>query len=142
MKEPEFAPYIRLATREDNAMKLPNAAYEVIFHTGTRAGAGTDSIVTFGMTGSLGIISEPWSVDASLFGKFESDVYDHVMYPSNDLGDLKSITVWKTGGSFLAGPDWDWERATVRSNRWKVVQKIARVNQVVNATALVTGNFS
>jgi hypothetical protein len=139
MKEPEFTPLVRLATRADNALKLPNAAYEVIFHTGTRSGAGTDSTITFALKGASGIYSPPWSVDTSMTGKFENDRYDHVTYPSGDLGDLTSIKVWKTSSGF--GPDWDWERATVRSNRWKVVGKIARVNQWVDDAAPVTGNF-
>ncbi|KAH7319504.1 hypothetical protein BKA65DRAFT_483004 [Rhexocercosporidium sp. MPI-PUGE-AT-0058] len=140
MKEPEFTPLVRLATRADNALKLPNAAYQVIFHTGTRSGAGTDSTITFALKGSSGVYSAPWSVDTSMIGKFENDRYDHVTYPSGDLGDLTSIRVWKTSGGL--GPDWDWESATVRSNRWMVVGKIARVNQWVDDTAPVTGNFA
>lgn len=120
--EEEFVPLIRFASREDNPFTPPNSNYGLTVHTGDRFNAGTDAMITFTLTGTLG--SAVKVVDASLIGsvfgktsgRMERDAWDHVTIQSPDLGELKSIAVQRDDEG--NAPDWFLDQIQVRSHRY------------------------
>jgi glycerophosphoryl diester phosphodiesterase len=125
--EEEFQPLIRLAKREDNPFAPPNANYGLAVHTGSRFNAGTDAMITFTLTGTLGISTK--LVDASLIGsifgktpgRMERNAWDYITLQSPDLGELKSITVQRNDDG--NAPDWFLDQIVVRSNRYGAAKR-------------------
>jgi hypothetical protein len=112
--EPEFSSVIRLATREDNPFRPANFGYGLHIHTADKWMAGTDANVTFTLTGSAGSASK--TVNTELIKRMESDDWNWVTIPSDDLGALQSITVQRDNDG--NGPDWFLDRIEVHSARF------------------------
>jgi glycerophosphoryl diester phosphodiesterase len=114
VKEPEFAPLIRLAVRDDDPFGPPNFTYGLTIHTSDRWMAGTDANVTLTLTGTSGSASK--TVNTQLPYRMESDDWNYVTVPSDDLGALQSITVQRDNQG--NGPDWHLDQITVESQRF------------------------
>jgi hypothetical protein len=114
--EAEFAPLIRTATRLDNPFRPANFGYGLHVHTGDKWMAGTDANVTFTLTGAAGSATK--TVNTELIKRMESDDWNWVTMPSDDLGSLQSITVQRDNQG--NGPDWFLDRIEVRSARFGV----------------------
>ena len=112
--EPEFSALVRLATRADNPFKPANFDYGLSIHTADKYMAGTDANVTFTLTGVLGSASK--TVNTDLIKRMESDDWNWVTIPSDDLGALQSITVQRDNHG--NGPDWFLDKIEVRSARF------------------------
>jgi glycerophosphoryl diester phosphodiesterase len=134
MLEPQIAPLIRLATRNDDPMLPANFAYGLEIHTGDEWLAGTDNNVTFTLTGQNGFARK--TVDAGLADRMERNGLDFVTLQSHDLGVLQSITVQRDNSGF--GPD-DWllDRIRIKSFRFGV-SKEAVFNQLIDNTGPFT----
>jgi glycerophosphoryl diester phosphodiesterase len=113
-EEAEFNPFIRLANRVDNPFQLGNFNYGLHIHTGDRWMAGTDANVTFTINGSAGSASK--TINTKLVKRMESDDWNWVSIPSDDLGSLQSLTVQRDNQG--NGPDWFLDRIEVRSARF------------------------
>jgi PLAT/LH2 domain len=112
---------------------LPNANYELAIHTGDVHMGGTDSNVTFTVTGSAGSIVKV--IDTSLDGRVERNDWNYVTIPSLDLGNLISITVQRDNSG--NGPDWFLDRIVVASFRYGV-SKQATFNRWIDTTSPFT----
>jgi hypothetical protein len=112
--EAEFNPLIRLATRADNPFQPANFNYGLHIHTGDKWMAGTDANVTFTLRGSAGSASK--TVNTELIKRMESDDWNWVTIPSDDLGALQSITVQRDNQG--NGPDWFLDQIEVHSARF------------------------
>ncbi len=112
--EAEFNPLIRLAARADNPFQPANFGYGLHVHTGDKWMAGTDANVTFTLNGSSGSASK--TVNTELIKRMESDDWNWVTIPTDDLGTLQSITVQRDNNG--NGPDWFLDRIEVRSARF------------------------
>jgi hypothetical protein len=132
-QEAGFQSLIRFATRADNPFKQPNANYELAIHTGDVHMGGTDSNVTFTVTGSAGSIVKV--IDTSLDGRMERNDWNYVTIPSPDLGNLISITVQRDNSG--NGPDWFLDRIVVASFRYGV-SKQATFNRWIDTTSPFT----
>jgi glycerophosphoryl diester phosphodiesterase len=113
--EPEPTALVRLATREDNPFQPANRAYGLAVHTADKWMAGTDADVTFTLTGKHGIVSK--TVNTQLIKRMESDDWNYVTIPSDDLGPLTSITVQRDDEG--NAPDWYLDRILVHSDRYQ-----------------------
>jgi glycerophosphoryl diester phosphodiesterase len=120
VKEAEFAPLVRYATRADNAFLPANQTYGLAVHTGDQPGAGTDAKVTFTLTGAGG--SASIAVDTSLPGRMEAGAWNYITLPSADLGALHSITVQRDSQG--DGPNWFLDKITVETFRGVMVQAV------------------
>lgn len=114
LREPEFAASRRLATRADNPFLPADAAYGLTVHTSDIDMAGTDAVVTFTVTGSLG--SSSVTIDAKYNGRLERNSTNFIVLPSPDLGDLKKLSVRRDGGG--NAPDWHLDTVVVQSARY------------------------
>jgi hypothetical protein len=132
-QEAGFQSLIRFATRADNPFKQPNANYELAIHTGDVHMGGTDSNVTFTVTGSAGSIVKV--IDTSLDGRMERNDWNYVTIPSLDLGNLISITLQRDNSG--NGPDWFLDRIVVASFRYGV-SKQATFNRWIDTTSPFT----
>ena len=112
--EDAFAPLIRLATRADNPFHPANFGYGLNIHTSDKWMAGTDANVTFTLHGSAGSVSK--TVDTDLVKRMESDDWNWVTIPSDDLGVLQSISVQRDDSG--NAPDWHLDRIEVHSARF------------------------
>jgi hypothetical protein len=112
--EAEFNSLIRLATRADNPFDPANFDYGLHIHTGDKWMAGTDANVTFTLNGSAGSASK--TVNTELVKRMESDLWNWVTIPSENLGALQSITVQRDNQG--NGPDWFLDRIEVHSARF------------------------
>jgi hypothetical protein len=112
--EGEFAPLIRLASRADNPFRPANFAYGLHVRTADKWMAGTDANVTFTITGAAGSASK--TVNTELIKRMESDYWNWVTMPSDDLGPLQSLTVQRDDQG--NGPDWYLDRIDVQSARF------------------------
>lgn len=110
---------IRLATRDDNPMKPLNQSYALKVHTGDIADGGTDSKVTFKLTGCLGEATAV--IDTSRIGRMERDSTNYLAIPSKNLGRLKSITVSRDDAG--SGPGWWLDDVQVSSFNYLTRQK-------------------
>jgi len=119
--EAEFQARIRLATRKDDPFKQPNAAYSLSVLT---ADDGTDANVTFTLNGKFG--SCRMTVDTLLNGRMEANEWNYVTVPSQNLGELESLTVSRDNHGNR--PDWYLERVLVESSRY-AVSKTAEFNR-------------
>ncbi len=104
---------IRLASRTDNPFTPLNQAYALKVVTANVAGAGTDAMLTFTLTGCKG--SATTKVDASRMGRMEQGKTNYVVLPSIDLGVLTQLTVSRddSGNS----PDWNLSQVAISSNQ-------------------------
>ena len=114
MGESTFTSLVRLATQADNPLEPANFAYGLRMHTRDKWMAGTDANVTFTITGTAGSASK--TVDTELVNRMESDDWNWVTIPSDDLGPLQSITVQRDDQG--NGPDWFLDSIDVRSHRF------------------------
>ena len=112
--EGEFAPLIRLASRADNPFRPANFGYGLHVRTADKWMAGTDANVTFTITGAAGSVSK--TVNTELIKRMESDSWNWVTVPSDDLGPLISLTVQRDDEG--NGPDWYLDHIDVRSARF------------------------
>lgn len=133
IKEPEFAGMIRLATRADDPFRPPNFTYGLVIHTTDKWMAGTDANVTFTLTGTGGSASK--TVNTQLPYRMESDDWNYVTVPSDDLGPLQSITVQRDNQG--NGPDWHLDRITVESQHYGAT-KHAHFDCWIDSTAPFT----
>lgn len=120
LREGEFSPLVRYATRADLAFQPANQNYGLAIHTGDQDGAGTDARLTFTLTGSAG--SAATTVNANYPGRMEAGAWNYVTLPSADLGVLQSITVQRNsqGGA----SDWFLDKITVESFRGVMMQAV------------------
>ncbi len=112
--EPQFASQIRFADRADNPFQPANFAYGLHVKTGDKWQAGTDANLTFTLHGSTGSCSK--TINAKLIKRMESDEWNWVTIPSDDIGVLQSITVQRDNHG--NAPDWYLDRIDVRSARF------------------------
>lgn len=105
---------IRIATSLDNPFQPANEAYTMEIVTGTDANAGTDAVLQFTLTGTLGASSI--LVDSSKWGRMESGKVDHVTLPSKNLGQLLSLTIVNRGNG--NAPGWELKNVAIFSARW------------------------
>jgi PLAT/LH2 domain/Glycerophosphoryl diester phosphodiesterase family len=119
MEEPEFQPLVRPATRADNPLAAPPAAYGLIVHTGERCFAGTDARVTFTLTGDSG--SADVTIDGRYSRRFGRDAWNHIALPAPNLGALHTLTVQQDRHG--VAPGWFLERVLVESARYGVLQE-------------------
>ena len=110
---------IRLATRDDNPMRPLNQTYALKLHTGDIADAGTDSKVTFKLTGCLGEATAV--IDTSRIGRMERDTTNYLVIPSKNLGRLESLTVSRDNAG--SGPDWWLDFVRISSFNYLTRQK-------------------
>ena len=78
--------------------------------------AGTDANVTFTLTGNAGSAAK--TVNTQLIKRMESDDWNWVTIPTDDLGPLQSITVQRDDQGNAR--DWFLDRIEVRSARFGV----------------------
>ncbi|MFF1631149.1 PLAT/LH2 domain-containing protein [Streptomyces sp. NPDC058272] len=112
--ESESSALVRLATRDDNPFRPDNRAYGLTIHTSDKWMAGTDANVTFTLTGTLGTVSK--TVNTKLIKRMESDRWNYVTIPSDDLGRLTSVSVQRDDEG--NAPDWHVDRIIVASARY------------------------
>jgi PLAT/LH2 domain len=112
--EGQFASTIRLATRADDPFKPANFAYGLHIHTADKWMAGTDANITFTLTGEAGSVSK--TVNTKLIKRMESGEWNWVTIPSQNLGELHSITVQRDNAG--NGPDWFLDHIDVGSARF------------------------
>ncbi len=112
--EAEFQSVIRLATRADDPFRPGNLAYGLVIHTSDKWMGGTDANVTFTLTGANGSAAK--TVNTELPHRMESDDWNYVTIPSDDLGILQSLTVQRDNQG--NGPDWHLDAITVESARY------------------------
>jgi hypothetical protein len=112
--EAQFASLIRIADRSDNPFKPANFSYGLHIKTGDKWQAGTDANLTFTLHGSTGSCSK--TINAELIKRMESDDWNWVTIPSEDIGALQSITVQRDNQG--NAPDWYLDRIDVRSARF------------------------
>lgn len=112
--EPQFAALIRPAARADNPFRPANFGYGLHVKTGDKWHAGTDANLTFTVHGSTGSCSK--TINAELIKRMESDEWNWVTIPSDDIGALDSITVQRDNDG--NAPDWYLDRIEVRSARF------------------------
>jgi PLAT/LH2 domain len=123
--EAEFTGLIRTAVRADNPFRPANFTYGLHVHTREKWMAGTDANVTFTITGAAGSATK--TVNTKLIKRMESGYWNWVTVPSDDLGQLQSITVRRDNSG--NAPDWFLDvievssarfgvRATATFNRW------------------------
>ncbi|WP_369242129.1 PLAT/LH2 domain-containing protein [Streptomyces sp. R21] len=112
--ESESSALVRLATRDDNPFRPDNRAYGLTIHTSDKWMAGTDANVTFTLTGTLGTVSK--TVNTKLIKRMESDRWNYVTIPSDDLGRLTSVSVQRDDEG--NAPDWHLDRIIVASARY------------------------
>jgi hypothetical protein len=110
--EAEFANVIRRGTLNDNAMKPPNANYELIIKTGTTGGEGTDAVLSFNVRGQLGSATK--SIDSSLNTRMESGDWNYVTIQSPDIGPLIDVTVVGDGSGGFLGLTSPWRVDSIR----------------------------
>lgn len=137
MMESEFQPLVRMATRTDNPFRPAVCAYGLEIHTADVLHAGTDSNVTFTLTGSSG--SAKITVDTSLPGRMERNEMNFVTLQSSDRGSLQSITVQHDSAG--NAPDWFLDRIIVRSARFGASMQ-AVFNRLIVAGTPVTQALS
>lgn len=135
--EAEFASLIRLAQRLDNPFKPSNFAYSLHVKTGNKWMAGTDANLTFTLTGSSGSAAK--TINSELIKRMESDDWNWVTIPSDDLGALQSITVQRDNDG--NGPDWYLDRIEVRSARFGT-SGIAIFDRWIGSTSPFTAALS
>lgn len=106
VRSPEYAAVVRMATRDDNPFEPANFAYALIVKTADLYLAGTDSFITFTLTGSLGSVQK--IINSELIKRMERDGGNFVTLQTPDLGVLQTITVSHDDRG--NGPDWylDW----------------------------------
>ncbi len=109
--EPQFASPIRLSVRADNPFRPASFAYGLRVRTGGKWHAGSDATLTFTVSGSTGACSK--AINADLINRMESDEWNWVAIPSDDIDALKSITVRRDNDG--NAPDWYLDRIEVRS---------------------------
>jgi hypothetical protein len=131
--EAEFSSLVRLASRADNPFKPANFGYGLHLHTADKWMAGTDANVTFTLTGAMGSASK--TVNTELIKRMESDDWNWVTIPSDDLGSLTSITVQRDNDG--NGPDWFLDRIDVRSARFGTAAS-AVFNRDIDSTSPFT----
>jgi glycerophosphoryl diester phosphodiesterase len=129
----EFSSVVHLATRADNPFTADNLRYGLVVHTGDVSMAGTDSRVTFTLTGSGGSATK--TIDTGFAGRMERNSTNLVTIESGNLGPLQSITVRRDDSG--SGPDWFLDSITVRSEPFRVSAK-AIFNRWISSTAPVT----
>jgi hypothetical protein len=112
--EGQFTALIRPATRADNPFRPANFNYSLHIHTRDKWMAGTDANLTFTITGAAGSTAK--TVNAKLIKRMESGDWNWVTVPSDDLGDLQSITVQRDDSG--NAPDWFLDVIEVRSARF------------------------
>lgn len=113
--EPQFASLIRIADRADNPFKPANFAYGLHIKTADKWQAGTDANLTFTLHGSAGSCSK--TINSELIKRMESDDWNWVTIPSDNIGALQSITVQRDNQG--NAPDWYLDRVEVRSARFR-----------------------
>jgi hypothetical protein len=112
--ESEASALVRFATRDDNPFQPDNRAYGLTIHTSDKWMADTDANVTFTLTGTLGTVSK--TVNTKLIKRMESDRWNYVTIPSDELGPLTSLSVQRDGEG--NAPDWHLDRIIVASARY------------------------
>jgi glycerophosphoryl diester phosphodiesterase len=131
---PEFAPRYRLAGRFDNPQAPDRFGYALIVKTSVGGSAGTDSNITFTLTGANG--SSSTVVDTNYNARMESGQTNFVVLFSRDLGALQSVTV--RSDQAKSGSGWDLGTITVESFRYGGPHKTATFNITIDKTAPVT----
>jgi hypothetical protein len=112
--EPEFRSLVRIASRHDSPFERPSFGYGLTIQTGDKAWAGTNADITFTLKGKLGSASK--TVDGSRGERFERNSPTFVALPSDDLGELLSLTVQRDDEGL--GTDWYVEDIVVESNSY------------------------
>jgi hypothetical protein len=102
---------VYLATRNDNPFEPNMEVYALRVDTLDDFGAGTDSDLTFTLTGCAGTSSVTY--DASYKKRFEQGDRNYVTIPSKDLGRLASLKLSSDGTG--NGPGWDPGRIQISS---------------------------
>jgi hypothetical protein len=133
LRQPEFAQLYRLAKRADNPFLPANAAYGLTVRTSDIDMAGTDAKVQFTLSGSNG--SSSVVVDSKYNGRLERNSTNHIVLPSRDLGDLRTLGVQRDNSG--NAPDWHLQEIVVRGQRYGV-QRTARFDCWMNDSGEVT----
>jgi hypothetical protein len=105
--EPQFASLIRFANRADNPFQPANFGYGLHIRTADKWQAGTDANLTFTLHGSKGSCFK--TINAQLIKRMESDEWNWVTIPSDDIGALESITVQRDNHGNAS--DWFLDRS-------------------------------
>jgi glycerophosphoryl diester phosphodiesterase len=116
LSEPSVGARCRLARRSDNPFLPANTFYGLTVSTSDLAMAGTDSHVTFTVTGALGTSST--TVDTNFNRRMERGLRNFVTLPSRDLGELQSVTVTRDNSG--NAPDWHLTSIVVESLRYRM----------------------
>lgn len=133
VQSPEYATVVRMAKREDNPFEPANFAYALIVKTADRYLAGTDSFITFTLTGSLGSVEK--TLNAELIKRMERDGENFVTLQTPDLGVLQTITVSHDDRG--NGPDWYLDWIEIVSARYGVNVHVV-FDQWINAFESIT----
>jgi hypothetical protein len=136
-QEAQFSSIVRRATRIDNPFIPANFGYGLVIHTGDVWHAGTDANVTFTLNGTLGNVSK--TIDTSLIKRMERNLWNSVTIPSDDLGDLQTITVKRDNDG--NAPDWFLDKIFVHSFRFGT-SKQAVFNRWIDTSSPFTQTFS
>jgi glycerophosphoryl diester phosphodiesterase len=129
----EFDGVIRLAERTDHPFLPPNAGYGLRIRTADDSLAGTDANVTFTLTGSLGSASS--TVNTFLRFRMERGDINYVTIQSDDLGELRTISVRRDNAGF--GEDWKLDWIRIESFRYGT-STLARFNGWIDGTSTFT----
>jgi hypothetical protein len=117
-------PDVYLATSADNPFLQGKEAYGLRVSTFDKAGAGTDSLLTFTLTGTCGSASV--SLDASYQKRFEAGDVNYVTIPSKNLGHLTSLTLSSDGAN--PGAAWDPQTVWFSSDLYGIPNESISVN--------------
>ena len=117
-------PDVYLATSSDNPFLQGKEAYGLRVSTFDKAGAGTDSKLTFTLTGTCGSASA--SLDASYQKRFEAGDVNYVTIPSKNLGHLTSLTL--SSDSANPGAAWDPQTVWFSSDTYGIPNESVSVN--------------
>ena len=110
---------VYLATAADDPLHPVVDAYALRVKTADVSGAGTDSNLTFTLTGCDGTSSV--TVDSEYQGQFEQNSVNYVTLPSKDLGKLQSITLSSDGSRGVAGNQtWHPGNVQISSVGWGI----------------------
>jgi glycerophosphoryl diester phosphodiesterase len=128
---------VRMANRDDNPMRPANCAYSLSIHTGDVRMAGTNTRITFTLSGTNGTAS--FVLDASPVFRMERNDWNYVTLYSSDLGELQAITVQRDNQGY--GADWYLDKIEVESFRF-AASKQADFNCWIDSTEPYTKPLS
>ena len=136
LKQPKYASKYRIARRTDNPMLPDNFEYALMVATSDIDKAGTDSVITFTVTGQNGSASTSW--DTNYNARMEQGQNNFVVLHAPDLGPLISVTV--QSDQSRNGSGWHLHQIVVLSKRYGV-NKTATFDTWIDTTAPVTRNL-